>query len=175
MDGRTGKRCGGQRGRYGPTTCRRTSIAAPSAYPWSQEARSSTRVSAIPFRQWMRRRGKPFGSFQNTRSHRNQDWPKGPPSQSLLMGETAVWSVKDTTYGLHGYRKVSGKTRLSVLRIIVCLRYSAIADRSRRGHQHYKPSGSCDRSALGQDTLVARSRHDWNTRGTGGQSLGHRG
>ena len=27
--------------------------------------------------------------------------PKGPPSQSpLLMGETVIWSVKDTTYGL---------------------------------------------------------------------------
>ena len=80
------------------------------------------------------------------------------------MGRTVVWSVKDTTYGLAvDTGKVVWENKTE--------RFAnhSLGEGKRDlvlvvGH-HYKPSSSCDRSAVGQDTLVTRSRHGWNTGG----------
>ena len=89
--------------------------------------------------------GKALWEFPKyDKTPQTKHWPKGPPSQSpLLMGETVIWSVKDTTYGLavdtgkvvwenkterfanHSLRKVKLGDRSLVLVV---------------GHQHYKPS-----------------------------------
>jgi len=70
--------------------------------------------------------------------------PKGPPSQSpLLMGETVIWSVKDTTYGLAaetGKVVWESKTERYTNH---SLRSVELGDRNLVlvvGHQHYKPS-----------------------------------
>ena len=46
--------------------------------------------------------GKPLWEFPKyNEPPQTKYWPKGPPSQSpLLIGDTVVWSIGDTTYGL---------------------------------------------------------------------------
>ena len=89
--------------------------------------------------------GKALGSFQKyEKPPQTKHWPKGPPSQSPLpMGETVVWSVKDTTYGLHtdtGETLWENKTERFANH---SLRKVTLGNRSLVlvvGQQHHKPS-----------------------------------